>query len=139
MFESICAGLEYLRELTKDGPYQLRVVLEDFDGECVYAQYDSFYIDDECDGYKLHVSGFIDGGAGDFIFFNKKKKLCKVSVSSSASKLIKNLSKKILESKKTSAYSHNQCIQISGTYSYILSYGKKCINLSMLYLILSVK
>ncbi|XP_029954688.1 microfibril-associated glycoprotein 4-like [Salarias fasciatus] len=58
-------GLEYLRELTEDGPYQLRVVLEDFDGECVYAQYDSFYIDAECDGYKLHVSGFTDGGAGD--------------------------------------------------------------------------
>ncbi|CAN9508841.1 unnamed protein product [Ophioblennius macclurei] len=58
-------GLENLYQLTKEGSYELRVDLEDFEGNCVYAEYSSFYIDDQSGGYALHVSGFKDGGAGD--------------------------------------------------------------------------
>ncbi|XP_016326935.1 microfibril-associated glycoprotein 4-like [Sinocyclocheilus anshuiensis] len=45
--------------------YKLRVDLEDFEGQKAYALYKSFSVDSEADGYKLHVSGFVDGGAGD--------------------------------------------------------------------------
>ncbi|CAN9508842.1 unnamed protein product [Ophioblennius macclurei] len=58
-------GLEHLYQLTKEGSYELRVVLDDFEGNCVHAEYSSFSVDAECDGYALHVSGFKDGGAGD--------------------------------------------------------------------------
>uniref|UniRef100_A0A672Q6I3 Fibrinogen C-terminal domain-containing protein n=1 Tax=Sinocyclocheilus grahami TaxID=75366 RepID=A0A672Q6I3_SINGR len=42
-----------------------RVDLEDFEGRKGFALYSSFSVDPEADGYKLHVSGFTDGGAGD--------------------------------------------------------------------------
>ncbi|ROL41150.1 Microfibril-associated glycoprotein 4 [Anabarilius grahami] len=58
-------GLEFLHLLTRRNRYKLRVDLEDFDGTKAYAVYESFSVDSETDGYKLHVSGFVDGGAGD--------------------------------------------------------------------------
>ncbi|XP_067266069.1 microfibril-associated glycoprotein 4-like [Chanodichthys erythropterus] len=58
-------GLEFLHLLTRRNRYKLRVDLEDFDGTKAYAVYESFSVDSEADGYKLHVSGFVDGGAGD--------------------------------------------------------------------------
>uniref|UniRef100_A0A672GEU1 Microfibril associated protein 4 n=1 Tax=Salarias fasciatus TaxID=181472 RepID=A0A672GEU1_SALFA len=67
---STCAGLELLHYLTQNGSYVLRVVLDDFDGDTAYAQYDSFHIDAESDGYALHVSGFYDGGAGDSLTYH---------------------------------------------------------------------
>ena len=44
--------------------------MEDFDGQKAYAFYSSFAIspkvtDPELDGYKLQVTGFKDGGAGE--------------------------------------------------------------------------
>ncbi|XP_051716111.1 microfibril-associated glycoprotein 4-like [Ctenopharyngodon idella] len=58
-------GLEFIHLLTRRNRYKLRVDLEDFDGTKAYAVYESFSVDSEADGYKLHVSGFVDGGAGD--------------------------------------------------------------------------
>ncbi|XP_029954683.1 microfibril-associated glycoprotein 4-like [Salarias fasciatus] len=68
--EEYWLGLETLYHLTKDGSYELLVVLEDFDRRRVYAHYNSFYIDSVCEGYKLHVSGFRDGGAGDSLTYH---------------------------------------------------------------------
>uniref|UniRef100_A0A672PZN7 Microfibril associated protein 4 n=1 Tax=Sinocyclocheilus grahami TaxID=75366 RepID=A0A672PZN7_SINGR len=51
--------------LTRKRKYMLRVDLEDFEGRKGSALYSSFSVDPEADGYKLHVSGFTDGGAGD--------------------------------------------------------------------------
>uniref|UniRef100_A0A673IZQ5 Microfibril-associated glycoprotein 4-like n=1 Tax=Sinocyclocheilus rhinocerous TaxID=307959 RepID=A0A673IZQ5_9TELE len=45
--------------------YMLRVDLEDFEGRKGFALYSSFSVGPEDDGYKLQVSGFKDGGAGD--------------------------------------------------------------------------
>lgn len=45
--------------------YQLRVHMEDFDRGHAYAQYSSFHIDPESKSYALHVSDYINGGAGD--------------------------------------------------------------------------
>ncbi|CAM4459094.1 unnamed protein product [Leuciscus chuanchicus] len=56
-------GLENMYQLTHNRKYMLRVDLEDFTGRKGFALYSSFSVDCETDGYKLHVSGFKDGGA----------------------------------------------------------------------------
>ncbi|KAL1281581.1 hypothetical protein QQF64_000384 [Cirrhinus molitorella] len=58
-------GLENMYELTRNRKYILRVDLEDFEGKKGFALYSSFSVGPEADRYKLHVSGFKDGGAGD--------------------------------------------------------------------------
>ncbi|XP_050963898.1 microfibril-associated glycoprotein 4-like isoform X3 [Labeo rohita] len=58
-------GLENMYQLTRKNKYMLRVDLEDFDGRKGFALYSSFSVGPEADGYKLQVSGFRDGGAGD--------------------------------------------------------------------------
>ncbi|XP_044193602.1 microfibril-associated glycoprotein 4-like [Thunnus albacares] len=58
-------GLESLFHLTHRKKYELLVDMEDFSGNKTSARYSSFSIESESDGYKLHVSGFTDGGAGD--------------------------------------------------------------------------
>lgn len=57
-------GLDNLHAWTNMRQYQLRIDLKDFEGNCKYAMYDHFYIDDEAQGYRLHVSGYL-GSAGD--------------------------------------------------------------------------
>lgn len=61
------SGLENLFHLTLRKKYELLVDMEDFDGNQVFARYSSFSIDPESYGYTLHVSGFIDGGAGELV------------------------------------------------------------------------
>ncbi|KAL1262279.1 hypothetical protein QQF64_007544, partial [Cirrhinus molitorella] len=58
-------GLEFLHQLTRRHQYRLRVDLEDFQGQKAYAVYRFFSVGSEADGYKLQVSGFVNGGAGD--------------------------------------------------------------------------
>ncbi|KAM9500461.1 microfibril-associated glycoprotein 4-like [Clarias gariepinus] len=67
-------GLETIYQLTRKRTYELKVDLQDFDGVSVYAQYSSFSVESEAEGYKLHVSGFIDGGAGDAMAINNEQK-----------------------------------------------------------------
>uniref|UniRef100_A0A3Q3LYC4 Microfibril-associated glycoprotein 4-like n=1 Tax=Mastacembelus armatus TaxID=205130 RepID=A0A3Q3LYC4_9TELE len=57
-------GLESLFHLTQRKRYELRVDMEDFSGTRAFARYSSFSIDSESEGYRLHVSGFSNGGAG---------------------------------------------------------------------------
>ncbi|XP_050957340.1 microfibril-associated glycoprotein 4 isoform X1 [Labeo rohita] len=63
-------GLENMFQLTRNRAYMLRVDLEDFNGRKGYALYSSFSVGAEVDGYKLQVSGFADGGAGDSLTFH---------------------------------------------------------------------
>uniref|UniRef100_A0A671X1H7 Microfibril associated protein 4 n=1 Tax=Sparus aurata TaxID=8175 RepID=A0A671X1H7_SPAAU len=58
-------GLENLFHLTLRKRYELLVDMEDFEGNQVFARYSSFSVSPESYGYRLHVSGFTDGGAGD--------------------------------------------------------------------------
>ena len=58
------SGLENLFHLTLRKKYELLVDMEDFNGNKVFARYSSFSVSDESNGYKLHVSGFTNGGAG---------------------------------------------------------------------------
>lgn len=57
--------MENLYQLTRNRKYELRVDLQDFEGVSVYAHYSYFSVESEADGYKLHVSGFTNGGAGE--------------------------------------------------------------------------
>uniref|UniRef100_A0A671X1C6 Microfibril associated protein 4 n=1 Tax=Sparus aurata TaxID=8175 RepID=A0A671X1C6_SPAAU len=61
----LVSGLENLFHLTLRKRYELLVDMEDFEGNQVFARYSSFSVSPESYGYRLHVSGFTDGGAGD--------------------------------------------------------------------------
>ncbi|KAL2086829.1 hypothetical protein ACEWY4_017888 [Coilia grayii] len=62
-------GLETIFHLTWGAKYELRVDMEDFENGSAYTQYSSFSIDSENDGYKLRLSGYVDGGAGDSLTY----------------------------------------------------------------------
>ncbi|RVE59292.1 hypothetical protein OJAV_G00187040 [Oryzias javanicus] len=61
----IWLGLENLFQLCLRRKYELLVDMEDFEGNKAYARYSSFSVGPEVEGYKLEVTGFTDGGAGD--------------------------------------------------------------------------
>ena len=57
-------GLEFIHRLANESDSELRVELEDWDGERVYAKYSSFEVRDSSTDYTLQVSGYT-GDAGD--------------------------------------------------------------------------
>ncbi|KAL2099818.1 hypothetical protein ACEWY4_004212 [Coilia grayii] len=67
-------GLQTLYLLTAQKKYELRVDMEDFDGKKVFANYSSFFVSSEGDGYRLSVSGFSNGGAGDSLTYHNGQK-----------------------------------------------------------------
>ncbi|XP_044194439.1 microfibril-associated glycoprotein 4-like [Thunnus albacares] len=62
-------GLENLFHLTRRKKVELLVDMEDFNGKKVFARWSSFSIESEFYGYRLHVSGFKNGGAGDALSY----------------------------------------------------------------------
>uniref|UniRef100_A0A672ZNK4 Fibrinogen C-terminal domain-containing protein n=1 Tax=Sphaeramia orbicularis TaxID=375764 RepID=A0A672ZNK4_9TELE len=60
-------GLDVLHYLTRRQKHQLLVEMEDFKGQKVSAGYSQFSLGSECQGYKLSVSGFTNGGAGEVV------------------------------------------------------------------------
>ncbi|CAJ1053858.1 fibrinogen-like protein 1 [Xyrichtys novacula] len=57
-------GNDALHRLTSQGNYDLRIDLEDFEGNQRFAEYKNFKVDDEKDKYQLHLGEFT-GNAGD--------------------------------------------------------------------------
>lgn len=57
-------GLDNIYNLGKQGDYKLMVELEDWTGKKVYAEYSSFHIESESEGYRLRL-GTYQGNAGD--------------------------------------------------------------------------
>ncbi|XP_035684561.1 ficolin-1-like [Branchiostoma floridae] len=57
-------GNENLYHLAAQGGYELRVDLEDFEGNSAFAKYDNFRVEDEGHKYRLTV-GTYSGTAGD--------------------------------------------------------------------------
>ncbi|OPL21768.1 fibrinogen-related protein, partial [Mytilus galloprovincialis] len=51
-------GNDKLYKLTSRGQYELRVNLEDFNGDKAYAKYSNFYIGDKSTNYKLTANGY---------------------------------------------------------------------------------
>nr|XP_039260832.1 microfibril-associated glycoprotein 4-like [Styela clava] len=62
-------GLETIYQLTKDGSFELRVDLEDFNGTTVYAKYGIFSISSASENYALLV-GEYSGTAGDSLTYH---------------------------------------------------------------------
>ncbi|XP_035684230.1 ficolin-2-like [Branchiostoma floridae] len=57
-------GNDHLHRLTAQDVYELRVDLEDFEGNTAYAKYNIFRVEDEVHKYRLTVDGY-SGNAGD--------------------------------------------------------------------------
>ena len=55
-----------LHAITSQGLYELRVELEDWEGNTAYAQYDYFKVGSYEDRYRLVVSGY-SGTAGTYL------------------------------------------------------------------------
>lgn len=50
--------------LTRAKKYELKVDMEDFDGQKVFAHYSSFAVGPEAEGYQLSLGSFVKGAAG---------------------------------------------------------------------------
>lgn len=61
----VSTGLDNIYYLTSKKRHELRIDMEDFSGGKAFAVYTYFAINAECDGYRLSVSGFVEGGAGE--------------------------------------------------------------------------
>lgn len=59
------SGLENIFLLTMRKKNELRIDMEDWQGEKASAQYSSFLIDTENAGYQLHLGSFAGGMAGE--------------------------------------------------------------------------
>ena len=62
-YSNIFTGNEYLNLITKQGLYELRIDLEDFEGEQRFAKYRMFRVAGSELGYQLTVGGY-SGNAG---------------------------------------------------------------------------
>ncbi|KAM4715123.1 LOW QUALITY PROTEIN: angiopoietin-related protein 2-like [Anableps anableps] len=67
-------GLETMHLLTQDINYELRVDMEDFEGQKVFAHYSAFSVGPESERYKLNQGNFIKGAAGDSLSYHNGKK-----------------------------------------------------------------
>lgn len=54
--------------LTQARTYELRVDMEDFEGQKVHACYSGFSVGPEAEGYKLSLGSFTKGAAGHTLF-----------------------------------------------------------------------
>lgn len=57
-------NLTGLHLMTQANSYELRMDMEDFEGQKVYALYSSFSVGAESEGYKLTLGDFVRGVAG---------------------------------------------------------------------------
>ncbi|XP_033858671.2 angiopoietin-related protein 2 [Acipenser ruthenus] len=65
-------GLENLYWLTTQEDYKLLVLMEDWQGQQVHAEYDSFRVEPESDSYRLRL-GHYQGDAGDSLSWHNNK------------------------------------------------------------------
>ncbi|XP_021569194.1 ficolin-3 isoform X2 [Carlito syrichta] len=63
-------GNENLHQLTLQGTWELRVELEDFNGNRTFAHYATFRLLGEADHYPLVLGKFLEGTAGDSLTFH---------------------------------------------------------------------
>ncbi|XP_060630193.2 fibrinogen-like protein 1-like protein [Anolis sagrei] len=67
-------GTEYIRFITQQKWYRVRINLVDADGAHKYATYDSFVVDNEDNGYALKL-GTYEGNAGDSLSNSRLKNM----------------------------------------------------------------
>lgn len=61
--------------LTQAKNYELRVDMEDFEGQKVFAHYSAFSVGPESEGYKLSLGTFVKGAAGGTLDFQAVLKM----------------------------------------------------------------
>ncbi|CAL1265616.1 unnamed protein product [Larinioides sclopetarius] len=64
-------GNDAIFALTNQGAYNVRFEMQNANGVRAYANYDSFWLDDEENKYKLHISGY-SGNAGDSMYYHNE-------------------------------------------------------------------
>uniref|UniRef100_A0A8C5R931 Fibrinogen C-terminal domain-containing protein n=1 Tax=Leptobrachium leishanense TaxID=445787 RepID=A0A8C5R931_9ANUR len=64
-------GNENIHRITSTGKFQLRVDLQDFDGNRTYATYSDFKVEGEDQKYTLRLGSFTGGTAGDSLSYHK--------------------------------------------------------------------
>uniref|UniRef100_A0A8C5WMM4 Fibrinogen C-terminal domain-containing protein n=1 Tax=Leptobrachium leishanense TaxID=445787 RepID=A0A8C5WMM4_9ANUR len=64
-------GNENIHRITSTGKFQLRVDLEDFEGNHAYATYSDFKLEGEDQKYTLRFGSFTGGTAGDSLSYHK--------------------------------------------------------------------
>ncbi|XP_072925494.1 angiopoietin-related protein 6 isoform X1 [Hemitrygon akajei] len=65
-------GLENIYWLTNQDDYKLLILMEDWQGRTVFAEYDNFYLESERDFYRLRL-GQYRGNAGDSLSWHNNK------------------------------------------------------------------
>ena len=60
-------GLEAIHQLTSQGHYDLRVELEDWEGQTATADYVGFALASAADSYTLYLDSFTGGSAGKYM------------------------------------------------------------------------
>ncbi|XP_064179420.1 microfibril-associated glycoprotein 4-like [Anguilla rostrata] len=65
-------GLDNIFAISWQKKYRLRVDMEDFEGGNVHAEYSSFSLDPESDGYRLNIDNYIDEGVGDYLRYSNR-------------------------------------------------------------------
>lgn len=65
-------GLENIYWLTNQDDYKLLIVMDDWQGRRVFAEYDNFYLESEKDFYRLRL-GHYRGNAGDSLSWHNNK------------------------------------------------------------------
>lgn len=58
-------GNDNIHTIVNQKPYKVRFDLESINGEIAYAEYNTFYVDDEASNYRLSIAGY-SGNAGIF-------------------------------------------------------------------------
>uniref|UniRef100_A0AAY4BFM1 Fibrinogen C-terminal domain-containing protein n=1 Tax=Denticeps clupeoides TaxID=299321 RepID=A0AAY4BFM1_9TELE len=67
-------GLEWLHQLTGKRKFELKVDMVDFEGNKAFAQYSTFSVGSEEEGYKLTVGDLASGGAGNSLAHHNGQK-----------------------------------------------------------------
>lgn len=62
-----CTGNDNIHYVSSDGAHELRVELEDWNGQTAYAEYSTFSVGDESSKYVLTVSGYSGTAGNDII------------------------------------------------------------------------
>ena len=75
---SIISGNENIYRLSQDGTHELSIVLVDWEGNLMEANYSKFAVKSEEDNYSLSVSGY-SGNAGLINLLRSLKKYCQYS------------------------------------------------------------
>ncbi|CAC5387404.1 Fibrinogen-like protein A,Ryncolin-4,Ficolin-3,Ficolin-2,Ryncolin-1,Tenascin-R,Fibrinogen-like protein 1,Angiopoietin-1,Tenascin-X,Fibrinogen C domain-containing protein 1-A,Ficolin-1,Veficolin-1,Ryncolin-3,Fibrinogen C domain-containing protein 1,Ryncolin-2,Angiopoietin-related protein 2,Microfibril-associated glycoprotein 4,Tenascin,Fibrinogen C domain-containing protein 1-B [Mytilus coruscus] len=71
-------GNQNIHTITKQGTYELRVDISDFNGNKAFARYATFSVGDASTNYKLTIAGY-SGNAGE-LYLLQKKSNCKINL-----------------------------------------------------------